>query len=250
MRPYIDHLMAILPFEPDVHRRLNGPQCSYVGHPLIERLNELRPAPGERTPLGEQRSRLLVLPGSRRSEISRLMEPFGEALGLVIAKLSEEPEVIIPAVSHLADEIAERAEKWPIKPHIVHGEAAKWAAFRSGHAALAASGTVTLELALSGVPMTVGYRVSKLEEQFRHFIKVPSIVLANLVLQENVVPELIQWDCTPAKIADSLLPLLQHSKERQQQVEAFGKLDVLMEIGEEKPSERAARIVIEAMNKS
>lgn len=249
MRPYIDHLMAILPFEPDVHRRLNGPECSYVGHPLIERLDELRPTPDERSPLGEGRSKLLVLPGSRRSEISRLMEPFGEAVGLVLEKLPEEPEIIIPAVSHLADEIAERTAKWPVKPNIVHGEAAKWAAFRSSHAALAASGTVTLELALSGVPMTVGYRVSRLEEQFRHFIKVPSIVLANLVLQENVVPELIQWDCTPEKIADSLLPLLQPSKERQRQIEAFRKLDVLMEIGEEKPSERAARIVIEAMSK-
>lgn len=250
MRAYIDHLMAILPFEPEVHRKLGGPECTYVGHPLIERLDELRPAAGERAALGEGRKKLLVLPGSRRSEISRLMEPFGEAVGLVSQRLAEEFEIIIPAVSHLADEIVERAEKWPMKPTIVHGEAAKWAAFRSSHAALAASGTVTLELALSGVPMTVGYRVSKLEEQFRYFIKVPSIVLANLVLQQNAVPELIQQDCTPIKIADALLPLLQDGEERQQQIAAFAKkLDVLMEIGEELPSERAARIVAEAMRR-
>jgi lipid-A-disaccharide synthase len=148
---------------------------------------------------------------------------------------------------HLVQEISTRAESWSVKPRIVEGEAAKWAAFRSADAALAASGTVTLELGLSGVPMVVAYRVSKIEEVLKYLIKAPSIVLTNLVLGENVIPELIQWDCTPEKLADALLPLLSDTAERRRQLEAFSKLDDLMRIGAEAPSERAARIVEEVL---
>ena len=108
-------------------------------------------------------------------------------------------------------------------------------------------GTVTLELGLSGVPMVVAYRVSKIEEVLKYLIKAPSIVLTNLVLGENVIPELIQWDCTPEKLADALLPLLSDTPERRRQIEAFGRLDELMRIGDETPSERAARIVEEVL---
>jgi lipid-A-disaccharide synthase len=226
MRAYVDHLLALLPFEPAAHERLGGPPTTYVGHPLIK---------------------LIVLPGSRRSEVSRLMEPFGEALALLKERSPRPFEVTIPGVSHLVQEISTRAESWSVKPRIVEGEAAKWAAFRSADAALAASGTVTLELGLSGVPMVVAYRVSKIEEVLKYLIKAPSIVLTNLVLGENVIPELIQWDCTPEKLADALLPLLSDTAERRRQLEAFSKLDDLMRIGAEAPSERAARIVEEVL---
>lgn len=247
MRAYVDHLLALLPFEPDAHRRLGGPPTTYVGHPLIERLSELRPAPGERGGKTGEPIKLLVLPGSRRSEVSRLMEPFGVALDLLRERSPRPIAVTIPAVSHLAQEIRARAEAWKVKPRIVEGEAAKWAAFRQADAALAASGTVTLELGLSGVPMVVAYRVSKIEEVLKYLIKAPSIVLTNLVLGENVVPEFIQWDCTPEKLAEALLPMLSDTPERQRQIEAFVKLDTLMKIGEEAPSERAARIVEEVL---
>ncbi|MEE1613177.1 lipid-A-disaccharide synthase [Microvirga sp. CF3016] len=247
MRAYVDHLLALLPFEPAAHERLGGPPTTYVGHPLIERLAEIRPAPGERGNPGDEPIELLVLPGSRRSEVSRLMGPFGQALTLLKERSTHPFVVTIPAVSHLADEIRSRAESWDVKPRIVEGEAAKWAAFRKADAALAASGTVTLELGLSGVPLVVAYRVSKIEEVLKYLIKAPSIVLTNLVLGENVIPELIQWDCTPEKLADALLPLLGDTPERQRQLEAFGKLDTLMKIGEEAPSERAARIVEEVL---
>jgi lipid-A-disaccharide synthase len=134
-----------------------------------------------------------------------------------------------------------------MKPRIVEGGGAKWAAFREADAALAASGTVTLELGLSGVPMVVAYRVSKIEEVLKYLIKAPSIVLTNLVLGENAIPELIQWDCTPEKLAEALLPLLSDSPERQRQIEAFSRLDKLMKIVQEVPSERAARIVEEVL---
>jgi lipid-A-disaccharide synthase len=221
-----------------------------VGHPLIERLAEIRPARGERTPIGEGPLKLVVLPGSRRSEVGRLMEPFGAALGLLRDRSSVPFDVTIPAVAHLKDEIERAAENWPVRPNLVHGEAAKWAAFRGAHAALAASGTVTLELGLSGVPMVVAYRVSKPEEILKYLIKAPSIVLTNLVLGENVIPELIQWDCTPENLAGALLPLLSDTPERMRQAEAFRRLDALMQIEDESPSARAARIVADVLRRS
>jgi lipid-A-disaccharide synthase len=247
MRAYVDHVLALKPFEPEAHERLGGPPCTYVGHPLIERLAELRPGSGERPPLHEDPLNLLVLPGSRRSEISRLMEPFGATLGLLAARFPRPLHVVVPTVAHLADEIQAGTRGWPVPAEVVRGEAAKYGAFRKAHAALAASGTVTLELALSGVPMVVAYKVSKLEEQLKYLIKVPSIVLANLILGDNVIPERVQWDCTPDKLAEALLPLLDDTPERQRQVEAFARLDQLMSIGEEAPSERAARLVREAI---
>jgi lipid-A-disaccharide synthase len=248
MRAYVDHLLALLPFEPDVHRRLGGPATTYVGHPLIERIHEFRPAPGERTRSPDAPARLIVLPGSRRSEVSRLMDTFGEALALLRQRTPRPFEVTIPAVAHLADDIARRSASWSVKPLIVQGEAAKWKAFRSADAALAASGTVTLELGLSGVPMVVGYKVSRLEAlALRPLIKASSIVLTNLVLGENVIPELIQEDCTPERLVTALLPLLSDTPERRSQEEAFRRLDTLMQIGDEVPSERAARVVVDVL---
>src|SRR5215212_4008744 len=237
MRAYVDHVLALKPFEPEVHQRLGGPTCTYVGHPLIEQVDELRPRPGERRPLAPGSPvDLLVLPGSRRSEIARLMEPFGAALGLLQARAMRPVTVTVPAVAHLADEIARGVARWPVPTRIVRGEDAKYAAFRSAQAALAASGTVTLELALSGVPMVVAYKVSKLEEQLKHVIKVPSIVLPNLILGENAIPERVQWDCTPEKLAEAVLPLLADSPKRRAQIEAMCRLDGLMDVGLEAPS--------------
>jgi lipid-A-disaccharide synthase len=245
MRAYVDHVLALKPFEPEAHRRLGGPPCTYVGHPLTERLSELRPRPGERPGIDDTPLNLLVLPGSRRSEIARLMEPFGATLGILASQLQRPFRAVLPAVSHLADDIEERARMWPVKPEIVRGEEAKYAAFRSAHAALAASGTVSLELALAGVPMVVAYKVSRLEEQLKYFLTVPSIVLVNLILGENVIPERIQWDCTPEKLTETLLPLLAGTPERRRQLDAFARLDDIMSTGDESPSARAARIVLE-----
>ncbi len=245
MRAYVDHVLALKPFEPAAHLQLGGPPCTYVGHPLVERLDELRPVPGERPSLESDPVTLLVLPGSRRSEISRLAEPFGRAIGLLQRSAGRRLDIVLPAVPHLLEDIRARTAAWPVQPRIVEGEAAKRAAFRRANVALAASGTVTLELALSGVPMVVAYKVSKLEAQLRHLIKVPSIVLANLILGENVIPERVQWDCTPAKLAEALLPLLGDTPERRTQLEAFSRLDGIMETGSSStPSERAAGIVL------
>ena len=247
MRGYIDHVLALKPFEPAAHERLGGPPCSYVGHPLVERRDALQPAEGERRPLGDGPLELLVLPGSRRSELRRLAEPFAGALARFREDWPGEINLILPAVAHLAPEITQITRDWPIVPQIVLGEEAKFAAFRRGQAALAASGTVTLELALSGVPMVVAYKVSRLEEQLKHLIKVDSIVLANLILGENVIPEFIQADCAPGPLADALRDIVIPGPARDAQLAGFARLDAAMDTGGEAPSDRAARLVLETM---
>ena len=126
MAGFVDHLLAILPFEPEAHRRLMGPPCTYVGHPLIEKLDRLRPAPGERRPIGAvERPKFIVLPGSRHGEIKRLLDVFGETVARVVAE-NGPMEVLLPVVPRFADEIKARTAAWPVKPRIVEGEAEKY----------------------------------------------------------------------------------------------------------------------------
>jgi len=247
MRAYVDHVMALKPFEPAAHLRLGGPPCTYVGHPLIERVGALRPAPGERRPIGEGPLELLVLPGSRRSEVRRLMAPFGDAIGRVQAALGREIRLTLPAVDHVLPLVEKGVRDWPVAPTIVRGEAAKHEAFRKAQVALAASGTVTLELALAGIPMVVAYKVSKLEEQLMFLLTIDTIVLANLVLGEKAIPEFIQDACRGETLADALLPLCADTPVRRAQEAAFATIDAVMDLGGETPSEAAARVVVETM---
>jgi lipid-A-disaccharide synthase len=248
MRPYVDHVMGLLPFEPAAHQRLGGPPCTYVGHPLIERLDwmhELDPAPlAERLQLDPGRLVLVVLPGSRTSEVTRLMQPFGEALELLHARRIR-PQVIIPTVAHVRPLVERLAQSWTVQPHLVEGEEDKFRAFRLAHAALAASGTVTLQLALAGTPMVVAYKVDGIAAHMRFLLNVPSVVLANLVLEENAFPELLQEDCTPEKLADALEPLLRDSPERRAQLAALARIPHKMLLDGGTPSDAAADIVLD-----
>ncbi|GJD74297.1 lipid-A-disaccharide synthase [Methylobacterium goesingense] len=247
MRPFIDHVLALLPFEPEAHRRLNGPACSYVGHPLIERLDALRPGPAEAKGRMDGPPVLAILPGSRRSEIERLMPVFGAALARLTERFGP-IEAVLPAVSRHRALIERLALAWDAPVTLVHGEAAKHATFRRARAALAASGTVTLELALAGVPMVVAYKVSRIEEAVaRRLIQVPTIVLPNLILGQNAMPEFIQADCTAPRLADALAPLLAGGPERDAQVVALARIDGLMRLPDDDPPSRsAARIVLAA----
>jgi lipid-A-disaccharide synthase len=248
MRPYVDHVMGLLPFEPAAHQRLGGPPCTYVGHPLIERLDwmhDLDPTPlAERLQLDPGRLVLVVLPGSRTSEVTRLMQPFGEAIELLHARRIR-PQVIIPVVSHVRPLIERFAQSWTVQPHLVEGEDDKFRAFRLAHAALAASGTVTLQLALAGTPMVVAYKVDGIAAHLRFLLNVPSVVLANLVLEENAFPELLQEDCTPEKLADALEPLLRDSPERRAQLAALARIPHKMLLDGGTPSDAAADIVLD-----
>ncbi len=243
MRAYVDHVLALLPFEPAAHQRLGGPACSYVGHPLTEILSTLRPSADELQRRNTEPYRLLVLPGSRRSEIRRLLAVFGETIARVAA-VYPQLDVVLPAVAHLHDEIVAGVADWTVKPRILSGVDAKYEAFRTARAALAASGTVTLELALSAVPTIVAYKVSLVEEQLKYLITVSTIVLPNLILGENAVPEFLQKDANAETLAQALLPLLGDTPERAAQMQAFARLDDLMRLPDGSPSEKAAEIVL------
>ena len=250
MGAYIDHVLALLPFEPEAYRRLGGPPCSYVGHPLTEEIATLRPGADELGRRGAPPPVLLVLPGSRRSEVRHHMAVFGATLALRRAE-GVAFELILPTMPHLVDAVREGAASWPVQPRIVIGEQEKRAAFRIARAALAKSGTVTLELALAGVPMVTAYRTGAIEAWIMlRAINVKSVILANLVVGENVVPEFLQQDCTPQNLSRALRDVLEESPLRRRQIEAFAKLDGIMSTGNATPSVRAADIVLAAMAKS
>jgi len=249
MRGYVDHVLALLPFEPEAHARLGGPPCTYVGHPLIEQIDMLRPSVGESQRRGAQPPLLLVLPGSRRSEIGHHMAVFGATLGQLRAE-GTAFELVLPTMPHLQETIAAALKSWPVQPRVVVGEDEKRAAFRGAHAAFAKSGTVTLELAVAQVPMVAAYKAGAIEAWIvRPRITSSSVILANLVVGDNVVPEFIQEDCTPEKLVPALRDILGDTPMRRRQVDAFSRIDAIMSTGQKSPSIRAADIVLATMRK-
>lgn len=249
MKRYVDHVLALLPFEPEAHERLGGPKCTYVGHPLIEKSEWIRnldtEALIEKLNLDRSLPVLVMLPGSRASEVRILREPFKGALRQLEEKIGEF-EILVPIVPSVRPLVEEMLEPWGKRVHFLDGEEDKFRSFRLANTALAASGTVTLELALAGTPMVVGYRVEPLTAPvIRFLIKAQSIVLANLILGRNAFPEFIQELCTPGKLAAALEPLMADSTERQAQLDALEDVYAKMVVEEETPSAKAARIVLE-----
>jgi lipid-A-disaccharide synthase len=251
MRPYVDHLLTLLPFEPEAHARLGGPACTYAGHPLIERAAWIDGLETEslraRLDLTPGLPVLAVLPGSRPSEVARLMGPFGEAVRL-IKRETGPMEIIVPAVPSVRRLIEEQLPSWPQQPYLVEGEEDKFRTFRLADAALAASGTVTLELGVAGTPMAVAYRVDAIAARLRFLLKVHSVVLANLVLGENAFPEFIQEECTAERLSAALLPLLKDSPERAAQRAALATIRERMFLPEGTPSGKAADVVLKVLN--
>ena len=245
MRAYVDRVLALLPFEPAAMQRLAGPPTDFVGHPLGEQIADLRPNAEEARRRLCDPPLLLVMPGSRSGEIHRMADVFGATVARVARKVGP-LEVVVPAIPRLAGAIEAAVTGWGVPVRIVTDPAQKHAAFRQARAALTKSGTSTLELALAGVPMVAAYKVSLLEEAVaRLMIKAQSAILANLVLGENVVPELLQRQCTADRLAEVLVPLLSDTPERRRQTEAFARLDRLMDIGGKAPSDRAAAVVVQ-----
>lgn len=252
MAAYIDHVLALLPFEPAVLARLKGPEATYVGHPLIDRPELLTPAPGERSPLeGGGHPKLLVLPGSRSGEIDRMLALYGRVLDALSARgVAFQP--VLPAVERLRTRIERETAAWAIQPKIVTGEAEKWAAFRSGHAALATSGTVTLELALAGVPSVIAYArdplfrvISEIARRIPGLVNLTMFGLANIILGEKASPEFLDPDLAPDRLAETLAPLLSHTPARAKQLAAFSRLQELMALPDGRPAaETAAEVVV------
>ena len=245
MRTYVDHVLALLPFEPTVMKKLGGPPCTYVGHPLTERLDDLRPKDLEQRLRLADPPLVLVLPGSRTGEIHRMAPVFGAAMARVVEQFGP-IEIVVPAVASLAGTVRNAVSAWRVPARVITDHNDKHEVFQTARAALTKSGTSTLELALAGVPMVAGYRVLLVEAiAARLILKIPSVILANLVLGENVVPEFLQWHCTPKRLAEALLPLLADTSERRRQSEAFRRLDAIMEVGKASPSDRSAALVLD-----
>jgi lipid-A-disaccharide synthase len=249
MRAYVDHVLALLPFEPEAHARLRGPPCSYVGHPLIERLAWIRGL--DATPLARRLGLapdgrlLVVLPGSRPSEVSRMLAPFAEALQR-LRQRGRKFEVAIPVLGSVRGLVEASVAHWPKAPHLLEGEADKFCAFRLARAALAASGTVSLELALAGTPMVVGYKVDPVAAPLlRRMITAPSTVLPNLILGTRAIPEFHQEQCTPAKLANALAQIIDEGEARDRQLEALARVPERMRLPRGTPSEAAADVVLD-----
>ncbi len=243
MTAYIDHVLALLSFGSKVLKELGGPEATYVGHKLVHELNDISIG---KMPTAFDNSTnelpvLLVLPGSRKGEVDRLLDIFGETVELM-RKRGQKFECVIPAVAHLEDEIKRKCEKWPVKPKIVTGADNKLAAFESAAAALAASGTVSLELALAGVPMVLAYRLDPIIKPFAFMFSTWSAALPNLVADYVVVPEEFNHEVTSDRLVRQLERLLWDSPQRQAQIEGMKDIKSNMQV-DQPPGEKAADVI-------
>lgn len=245
MRAYIDHVLCLLPFEPAALARLGGPPGTYIGHPLIERAALLTPTAEDEARRAADPPLLALLPGSRRSELDRLMPVFRDAVARLAAQ-APGLDVALPAVRKHVSLIERMIADWPVKPRLVHGEAYKYETFRRARAALAASGTVTLELALARLPAVVAYKVSGVEAFVaRRLVVAPSIVLPNLILGDNVYPELLQDDCAPDKLAAATLDLFADGPARAAQLAGLRTIAERMRLPDGRaPSDLAAETAL------
>ena len=245
MARWYDHLMTLLPFEPPYFEAV-GLGCTYVGHPVVESGAEHGDGPAfrRRYGIGADAMLLTVLPGSRRGVVRRLMPVFRAT----IERLSQRYpglRVAIPTVNTVYDDIVDMVRDWPAPVLVVRGTASKYDAFAASNAALAASGTVTLELALAEVPMIVAYRVNALTYEIaRRLAKIRFANLINLALDRPAVPELLQRDCTPEQLARELTRLIDDRLAREREIEAYREGMRRLGRGELSPGLRAADCVL------
>jgi lipid-A-disaccharide synthase len=226
MRPHVDHILCLLPFEPGALGELGGPPGTYVGHrlthePDLAAATEAqlrRPAPsttGVKT--------LLILPGSRRGEVKRLIEPFRDT----VAALNERGSrlrLVLPTVPHVQEMVEAATAGWPQRPEIVSGAEGKWRAFAEADAALCASGTVTLELAIAGVPLISCYKLDPLAKALSFLVTSWSASLPNLIADRPVVPEFYNEAMRPHHLAHWLEALLGDTELRRWQREGFAEV--------------------------
>ncbi|NRB35951.1 MAG: lipid-A-disaccharide synthase [Rhodobacteraceae bacterium] len=247
MAKVIDHVLALLPFEPP-YMTAEGMDCDFVGHPIAAKpVARDKDVADMRARLGlDDAPYLLVLPGSRRSEVARLAPIFGLALHQ-IAKTHPDLRFVLPVATPVTDLINESVANWPVRVTLVSASDdpdgnMKLAAFKGAKAALAASGTVSLELAASDTPMVIAYTFNWLTLQImKRMIRIDTVTLVNLVSETRSVPECLGADCTPDQIAAAMTevmanPTAQHEAMRLT-MERLGR-------GAEDPGLRAARAVL------
>jgi lipid-A-disaccharide synthase len=246
MARYIDLVLALLPFEVPFFEA-HGVHAQFVGHPVIERKAKMVGGDALRARLGiaPDAPLLAVLPGSRTSEIRFILPQFREAVRLIAARVPG-LQTIIPVVPHVAARVREAVADWPASLHLVETENDKFAAFDAADAALAASGTVTTELALARTPMVVGYRVGWLTYTLvRPFFSVKYFTLVNLLLDRLAVPEFLQGACNPRNLADAVVPLLTDKAKADAQRRDLDEAAKLLGEGGEPPSLRAAQALLD-----
>ncbi len=248
LRAYYDRVLALFPFEPDFYRA-HGIDCRFVGHPAIEEGFGAAPDPTFRSRHGIAAGArvLAVLPGSRGSEVKRLLPIFAEAVAMLAARVPG-LHVVLPTVATVAGRIEEAVAGWRVPVAIIRDPRDKPAAFAESSAALAASGTVTLELALSGTPFVVGYRVNALTAWIvRRRVAVRFATIVNLLMDRAVAPELIQEACTPDRLVAALQPLLTDAAAGEEQRRDLATAVARLGLEGVPPSERAAAEVLDLM---
>lgn len=239
-----DHLLAILPFEPPYFEKVGLP-CTFVGHSITEQGADEGNAKRfyMMTNIPQNMKVITVLPGSRRSEIKRLAPIFGETLKQ-LQPMTEGFKVIVPTVPQVLDFLTPYLKSWPVKPMVLVDDKQKYDAFAASHVALAASGTVAVELALAGTPNIIAYRLHPLTVLlYRWLIKVKFANLINLLLNRAVVPEFLQDDCTPEKLSKGLYTLWSDESVRNAQRAGFLEAKAMLRDGDMPPSEKAARVI-------
>jgi lipid-A-disaccharide synthase len=244
MLAYVDHVLAVLPFEPAVMRRLNGPATTYVGHRLVAdtTLLETRRLRAGRQP---GNGAILLLPGSRSSEIRKLLPYFEAAANEFVARNGAK-RFILPTVAHRETLVREMTAGWAVKPDIVVGAEAKWKAFTEADAAMAASGTVILELALADVPVVSAYKVDWIMRMLTSGIKTWSGALPNLIADYAVVPEYLNDIVRGASLARWMERLSADTYQLKAVKEGYDLIWQRMQT-ERPPGEHAAQILLDVL---
>jgi lipid-A-disaccharide synthase len=247
MARHIDQVLALFPFEPP-YMEAAGMRCDFVGHPVVSDLQATEDeARSLRIELEIGDAPLaLVLPGSRRGEVKRLAPIFGEVLAPVL-KARPDLRVIIPAAAPVEALVHEAVKDWPGAPLVISSDdkAQKRAAFKAADVALAASGTVSLELAAAGTPMVIAYDMNWLSRQvIGRMLKVDTVTLVNLVSDTRAVPEFIGENCVPEQIAKGLLALIEDPSK---QTEAMSLTMDRLGQGGDAPGLRGARAILDGL---
>lgn len=247
MRAYVDHVLAVLPFEPDAMQALGGPPTTYIGHRLASdrSVNETREGIAVRWQNGEPAEPVcLLLPGSRASEINRLLPLFGEAMQ-ELARRNPAMRFLLPTVPRQEALVRSIVSEWPVKPVVTATPGEKWDAFGRADAAMAASGTVILELALTGIPAISAYKVDWFIKLMAHRITIWTAALPNLIADYPVVPEYVEV-VRPGNLARWMERLAADTSERRTMLEGYETVRKRMETPAP-PGEAGAEVILKML---
>ncbi len=240
-RRAFDHMLALLPFEPPYFEKA-GLSCKFVGHPVIEGGADKGDGVAFRAQheIDAKTTVVCVLPGSRGGEVKRLLAPFGGAVARLAARRSD-LVAVVPTLPHIASQVRMAAEAWPFRAIIVEGTTARFDAMAASDVAIAASGTVALELAMARVPTVIGYKVAPVTALvLRRMMRVRFVSLVNLLVSRAALPELLQDKCRPKALAEALETMLSVPSRRQDALEAQAEAVRALGLAGPLPSERAA----------